>query len=289
VLQKAIDLGFDPIKAIQMVTINPARHFYLDSYIGGIGLCKHADIVIIPDIRTIKAEYVISRGQVIARNGRATVHLNKDMLKINPLDKYINPVSIDRFQIHTRRKGPVTVRVMDQITDLITREAPVPMYPENGVLVTDPSRDLLKVSLITRQNKVVNAFIRGCKLKSGAIASTNSWENFGIIAVGTDDREIACVVNHVLSIGGGIAVCREGDVLASLALPIGGLISDLPIEEIVRRLLLINDNAHELGFPFDDVPKMLAVLTTPAIPFLRLSEDGLFDLKTNKLVSLIID
>jgi adenine deaminase len=287
VLQKAIDVGFDPIKAIQMVTLNPARHFRLDSYTGGIGLSKHADIVIIPDLKTIKAEYVISKGEIVARNGKLTAPVKKAPLPDTALNDYINKVSPAQFSIPCQKTGTVSVRVMDQVTDLVTRDAIMPMTARNGELNIDTTRDILKVTLITRQNKIVNAFIRGYKLKTGAVASSNAWENFGVLAVGVSEQDIALAVNHLLSMGGGIVVADGGKILAELPLPIGGLISKLSIEEIVDRLSQINKAAKSIGFPFPDLPKTIAVLTTPAIPFLRLSEDGLYDLKTNKIVDLI--
>ena len=118
-LQKALNVGIDPIKAIQMATINPAEHFYLDSLIGGIGPGKHADIAIIPDLQNIKAECVISKGRVIARQGELLIQPRKTHFSSGLLKTIVPPVSPSDFIIKIEGKGPFKIRVIDQVVDLV--------------------------------------------------------------------------------------------------------------------------------------------------------------------------
>lgn len=288
-LQRAINFGFNPIKAIQMASINTAIHFHLDSYIGGIAPGKHADIAVIPDLKTIRAEYVFSKGSLIARNNELITEPRKFMFSTSGIKKLSKFVKAENFKVKTEKQDAVKVRVIDQITDLITREEVIEMTPENGELKSDVARDILKLSLITWRGDISNCFIRGFKLKKGAIASSNAWEVFGILVIGTDDEEMAIAVNRLTELGGGIIVYADGEIKAELALPIGGLITSIPIEQAAKKLNLIQHEAKELGIEFTDLPRTMAVISSGAIPFIRISENGLFDIKNNKTLSLFLE
>ena len=125
-------------------------------------------------------------------------------------------------------------------------------------------------------------------MKTGALATSGVWETFGITVVGANERDMASAVNRVSRLGGGIVLYAEGRVQAELSLPIGGIMSPLPLETVAEKLLAINQKAKELGFIFADAPLTLAVLTTPAIPFLRISEEGIVDLKRSQVVDLVV-
>jgi adenine deaminase len=288
-LQRAINYGFDPIKAIQMASINTAVHFHLDSYVGGIAPAKHADIVIIPDLQTIRPEYVFSKGKLIARDKELLVQPRNYNFPTGGLKKLNKHVKAEDFKIKTNHDGKTSVRVIDQITDLITREAIIDMQAVHGEIKADTSQDIVKLSLITWRGDIANCFVRGFKLKKGAIASSNAWEVFGILVIGTNDEDMAIAVNRLTSFGGGIVVYADDEVKAELPLPLGGLITSMPLEETADRLDNIQEKAGELGIEYSDLPRTMAVLTSGAIPFLRISEEGLFDIKNNQTVNLIVD
>jgi adenine deaminase len=288
-LQRAINYGFDPVRAIQMASINTASYFHLDSYIGGIAPAKHADIVVIPDLNTIKAEYVFSKGALIAHNNELVIEPHDYNFSTRGLKKLKRFVTAEDFKIKTNHDGKTAVRVIDQITDLITREAIIDMTAVNRELKPDLSQDIVKLSLITWRGDIYNCFIRGYKLKKGAIASSNAWEVFGIVVIGTNDEEMAAAVNRLTSLGGGIIVYADGEIKAELPLPLGGLITPMPLEETTERLDYIQEKSRELGIEYSDLPRTMAVLTSGAIPFLRISEEGLIDIKNNIIVSLIVN
>ena len=286
ILQKAIDLGFDPLSAIQMVTLNPAEHFRLDGLTGGIAPGRCADIVIIRGVKTIEVECVISSGRVIMRDGQ---------LKVNPrranLPKEgLGGITVDAtdFTIEAKGKGARRVRVIEQVTELVTKEALVDLFPWDGQIKADPERDLLKVSLVNWQGRVFTGLIRGLGMREGALATSAVWENAGVVVVGANEEDMARATNRVFELGGGIVLVARGQRLAELPLPVGGMISDLPIEGVARRLKEIQEEARKLGFRFPDAPLTLATLPSPAIPFLRISEDGLVDLKKGEIVSLMV-
>ncbi len=293
VLQKAVDLGFDPVSAIQMVTINPARHLNLDDRVGGIAPGKYADIVIIPDLRNIDAEYVISNGRVIARK--------KEML-VQPRKHVFPPWTRQSIRL-TKKAAPedflirvpgdtdsVNVRVIDQVTELVTQEAGFTVPLSQGMIQVDLQNDLLKVSCINFQSDAGKQFvglIKGFKMKRGAIATSMAWDVTGITAVGADEADLALAVNRVAELQGGAVVCVGGRVVAELPLPIGGYLSDSPVEDLLGRSEEFQRAAADLGSPFANTLLSLMTLTSPAIPFFRICEDGLCDVRTNSIVELV--
>jgi adenine deaminase len=294
VVQEAIDLGFDPIVAIQMATINIAEHFSLDGLIGGIAPGKYADIVIIPNVRTIQAECVISNGRVIARNGRLVIEPRKHTYPQSTLRSVRLPRKLGAadFNIPAGTEDKrVKVRVIDLITDLVTREMQVDIPASDGLLKPDVAKDILKVAAIGRANqsgKMFVGFVRGFKLRRGAFASSGAWDVADIIVVGANEEDMAGAVNRVVALRGGAVVYADGRVLAELPLPIGGVMSDQPIEIVAQKLDDIQQKITELGAPFPDAHLTLTTLTTAGIPHLRICEEGLVNIREGKIVGLIV-
>ncbi|MGD9394731.1 MAG: adenine deaminase C-terminal domain-containing protein, partial [Dehalococcoidia bacterium] len=294
VVQKAVDLGFDPVQAVRMATINVAQHFAMDDIIGGIAPGKYADIVIIPDLKTIRAECVISNGKVVSQKGRVMVpprkHRYPQSLRHSlRLPRYF---SADDFAIPVgSNRQEVKVRLMEQVTDLIVREALVDMPLTDGQLKADVSQDILKVAAIEKSYGTGKSFvglIRGIGLKKGAIATSSVWDCGDIMVVGASEADMARAVNRLREMGGGMVVCAGGKTIAEMALPVGGVISTEPMEAIAAGFERIQKAAGGLGAKSSDIRLTIAVLPTPAIPFLRICESGLFNLRENKFVELIV-
>ena len=285
VVQRAIDVGFDPILAIQMATLNVAEHFGLDSILGGIAPGKYADMVIIPDLKTIRPRYVLSNGQVVAQDGGLKVAPHVETLNISGLEKV--KVDPSDFIIRTDAKNPVKVRVIDQVTELVTKETFLDLSPYDGEFKADPEHDLLKVSLIAGEGNIFTALIKGHGLRTGAMATSGVWEAFGVVVVGANETDMAGAVNRVYEMGGGIVLYAHGQVQAEIELSIGAIMSSLTIEVVVQGLTRFQEKAETLGFRFPDAPLTLATLTTPAIPFLRLSEEGLMDVRKGDVVEMV--
>ena len=295
VVQKAIDLGFDPILAIQMATINVARRFGMDDFVGGIAPGKDADIVIIPDIRTIRAEYVISNGQVVAKNGQLLVEPRKHNYSKSVQNSIHLPrnFAADDFAIHVESThSQVKVRVLDQATNLVATEALIDMPVSNGQLQPDTSKDIVKVAAIDRTHlpgKTFVGLIRGIGLKHGAIATSASWDASDIIVVGTSDADMAQAVNRIRELNGGIVVCAGNRILTEISLPVGGIIPTEPMETVSRKLHAIQQAATKLGCTSPDIRLTIATLPSAAIAHLRICAHGLFNLRQNKFVDLIVE
>jgi adenine deaminase len=292
VLQKAINHGFKPSQAIQMATINVAEYFGLDGIIGGIAPGKHADVLILPDIETIKPEYVISKGKVIAKRGDLLVSPRKHLFSSNTLHSvaFSRNLTPNEFAVYVHHDDShVNVRVIEQITDLVTKERIQSLPVINGEIKADISKDILKLAAIDRRHfpeKMFVGFIKGFHLQRGAIASSSTWDTSDIIVVGTNDEDMAVAVNRIYSLQGGAVISMNGKILSDIPLPIFGLISDLPLEDLVQKIQYMKKIMKQLGCPLDDPVRTIATLTGAAIPFIRICEEGLVDIKTGQPMAL---
>ena len=295
VLQKAISCGFDPVAAIQMATLNVAEHFSLDAFIGGIAPGRYADMIIIPDVHTINARLVISKGRVIAREGKILVAPRKHEYTNQSLNsvKLLRDMEPADFSIRIEKDtARIKVRVIDMVTDLVTAELETQWPVIDGQLHPDLHQDVVKVSAIDRTHhpgKIFNGLIKGFGLKSGAMACSAAWDTSDIIVVGADDGDMACATNRIHTLQGGAVVCDKGRILIELPLPVFGIMSDFPMEDITRRLKEIKKAVSDLGVRHPDPLLTLITLTGAAIPYLRICEEGLVNLKDGKTRSLIVN
>jgi adenine deaminase len=292
-VQKAIDLGFKPVTAVQMATLNVAEHFGLDGDIGGIAPGKYADIVIVPDLSVIKAEYVYASGQLVARGGQL-VRPPREPVFSDTVRKSIHLESnfhAGDFEISVEGSEAARVRVIDMYTGLVTREKQMELVPREGMLHADLSQDILKVAAIERtyrSGKKFAGLVSGFGLKSGAMACTDSWDSTDIVVVGADEAGMALAVNRVVELQGGMVVCAGGRVLAEWPLPIAGMLSDEPMEVVRRRQEGIQQKAKELGCVLPDAHLSLTMLTSAAVPYLRICESGLVDIGSGEIVELVV-
>ncbi len=293
-VQKAVDYGFDPIDAVQMATLNVAEHFSLDHLIGGIAPGRFADLVIIPDIKTIKAEKVISNGRIIAQNGELVVEPRMHQYAAKSLTSIClaKNVSAADFAVTVDKNiTKATVRVIEMVTDLVTSEKVMQLPVINGQIKADIQKDILKIAAVDRTHRPGKAFvglIKGFSLKSGAFASSAAWDTTDIVVIGSNDQDMAAAVNRVKALQGGYVLLDQGEIIAELPMPVFGLMSDLPLEKLLQQINLIEQALADRGVHFADPMLALIALTGAAIPFLRICEEGLVSLKNGKPLELFI-
>jgi len=291
VVRKAIEHGFDPIVAVQMATLNVAEHFRLDAVIGGIAPGRSADMLVLSDLKTFRAEIVISNGKVIARQGRLSVEPRRHRYLPASLTSVLLPddVTPTDFQIVAEGADRVTVRVIEMVTDLVTKEIVLELLATDARLNADPGRDLAKVAAIDRTHVPAKRFvglIKGLGLKAGALACSAAWDTSDIIIAGVDDGDMAIAVNRIRKLQGGVVVVADGTIEAELPLPVFGLMSEESLERVAAKLAEIKASVNRLGCPFPDPLLTLATLTGAAIPYLRICEEGLVNLKDGATVGL---
>jgi adenine deaminase len=290
-VRRAIAAGFDPIVAIQMVTINPAEYFGLHD-LGGIGPGKIADILLLSDLRQATVETVIKDGKVVAQEGK--------LVQDPPRYRYPKAarhsfapegVQEEDFAIPYEGKGErARVRVVDCLNETITQELQAELEARAGNLISIPEQDIIKMAHICkyeRRPRHARGFVHGLGMREGGVATSLIWDTNNILVVGATDREMAFAVNRLLEHQGGIVVVTGEQVIAELPLPICGGISDRPLEEIAQRIAEIEEGCRGLGFihrPF----LTLQTLAFTGLPYLRLTDRGLVDIRTRAFVDLII-
>ncbi|MEW6670433.1 MAG: adenine deaminase C-terminal domain-containing protein [Thermodesulfobacteriota bacterium] len=295
VVQKAIDCGFDPVDAVRMATLNVAEHFSIDNLVGGIAPGRLADMIILPDLRTIKPRYVISNGKLVARDGRLLVSPRSHPFIEKSLKSVLLPRALrpSDFSVPVKTgSANALVRVIELVTDLVTKESRETLAAAASEIPVDLGRDIIKVAAIDRTHvpgKMFTGFIKGFHLKAGAIASSGGWDSSDIVVAGTNDADMATAVNRIFDLQGGAVVCRCGEILAEIPLPVMGILSGLSVERLAAGLEGLNTAVAKLGVSLKNPLLTLITLTGAAIPYLRICEEGLVNLKDGRTLGLFID
>jgi adenine deaminase len=291
ILRKAVALGLSPITAIQMVTINPAT-FYSLKDLGALAPGYRADLVLLEDLQNFRAVTVFKDGQKVAQNGQVII----DIPKPSPPPDHTLRINWDRFpgfSILAPGKGQRLGRIIEIVPDqILTRELVLPLLIQNGCAVADPSRDLAKLAVVERHKGTGNVglgFVRGLGIREGCIATSVAHDSHNVVIAGVNDADMHVALKAIERMGGGLVAARNGAVMASTPLPIAGLLSDLPLEEVVGQVSRTLAAARELGSPLSNPFMTLSFLALPVIPELKLSDRGLVEVNRGALVPLLIN
>ena len=282
-LREAVELGEDPVKALKMVTFNPADHYGLNN--GLIAPGKAADIVVVDDIKNFNVKEVYIAGKSVARDGKAVFSVNPLELESTFEIDYKKPAD---FEISSP-KGEEKVRVIDVLEgQLLTGEYEAVLPVANGKIEPDVENDILKIAVLERygHNRISNAFVRGFGLKNGAIASSVAHDSHNIIAVGTNSQDMADAVNNLVKNNGGL-VTASGGINHSLKLPIGGLMSMGSAEDVALKLEDLHNAAADMGCKLASPFMTMSFLALLVIPKLKISDMGLFDVEKFDFVDVI--
>ncbi|MBQ8017327.1 MAG: adenine deaminase [Methanobrevibacter sp.] len=272
-VQKAADLGIDVIKAIGMVTINPAAHYGLDA--GVIVTGAKADYIIIDNLKDFNILKTFIAGECVfdGKNVLFDVPEVEAENSINATKK----TSKD-FEIYYDG-DECEVNVIECFNgELLTQKTTAKLKCCEGKVMSDIYDDILRISVVERygQNHVANAFIKGFGLKKGAIASSVAHDSHNIIVVGYDTEMMAQAVNKIIDNKGGFAVVSE-DFSDSLSLPIAGLMSNEDAYGVAKKLNTLHKMSSALGCKLDSPFMTMAFMALLVIPSLKISDLGLFD------------
>jgi adenine deaminase len=269
-VKKALKLGVPPEIAYQMVTINVAEHFHIDHLIGSLSPGKMADIVFIPSPDEFSPKLIMCAGQIIFKDGRNTVNPRK----VNFRDFMVHTVKVQDFKFPSiPKKGKV--RVIELVTDLVTKERIVNLEdPEE-------SKDLLMLLAIDRMGSGGSfmGFLKGFGLKEGAYGSTTCWDTIDMTVVGCDPQSIKTVIERLKEIGGGGVYAIGNEIIAESSAPICGVYSQKPMAILREEVKKIEDSMKKNGVRWQKPVLAIDVLTTPAIPHLRITHHGYVRLK----------
>ncbi len=292
--RRAILCGCDPLVALQMATINTATHFGLERELGSIAPGRRADLILTSDLKALPIEQVIARGVTVAVGGRLTV----------TCPHYDWPAKA-RDTVHMGRdKGPddfiirapeglekVKVKVIGIVENQApTRALTATLSVRDGIVEPDETQDVAQVAVIERHlssGRMVNGFVSGFQYKGRmALASTVAHDSHQIIVVGTDRALMAKAANSISRLGGGYSLWKDGAEIAQIPLPIAGLMSDAPADQMAAKASALVSAMKDCGCTLNNASIQHSFLALVCIPELRISDLGLVDVRTFQFTDL---
>ena len=284
VLLHAIDCGCDPLVALQMATINTATHFGLERELGSITPGRRADAILTSHLTSLPIEMVIARGKVVAENGV----LKTPEPTFRWPDKARQTVNVKRTleaqDFDVPSNGPARVRA--RVIGVVENQAPTKALEADldvldGIVQMDRANDVCQIALVERHRAtgtVTNGFVSGFRYDVDcAVASTVAHDSHHMIVVGTSKTDMALAANRLAEVGGGVVVYRDGQELALVRLPIAGLMSDAPAEEVAHDAALMVQAMQDCGCDLNNAYMQHSLLALVVIPALRISDLGLID------------
>ena len=282
-VRRVVEAGVDPIKAVQVASLNTAEYFGLKD-LGAIAPGYKADLLVLPDLKTFKPDIVLKDGQVVAQDGKLAVEITENDAIATRNSVNVRWITMDDFKIQTEGDGVKKVRALEVIPhQLITKSVMSDVKVVDGNAISNVETDTLKICVIERHRATGNigkGFVKGFNLKCGAIASTVAHDSHNMIVIGTNDFDMYTAAVALIKCQGGKVVVKDGEIISQLPLPIAGLMSDKEFDFVVEKCDELNKAAHSIGCKLEDPFMTMGFLSLPVIPELKITDKGVFD--TNK-------
>ena len=286
-LRIAVETGVPPVQALQMVTINPATLFRIDGQVGGIGIGRRADLLLLPDLTSFRPQTVITEGRVVAEGGALRIPLHD-----TGWDSYGSRPDFDAGldladpALYPQRVGSsdAELPIMHLKSAVISEHRTARVRAENGSVVLEGGT--LHAALLDRAGTWISrALVSGFAADLHGLASTYNTTT-QLLVLGRDPRSMALAARRVRDLGGGIVVVEGDEVVFELALPIAGMMSGLMFTEVVERNRRLSHVVTEAGYEHHDVLYTLLFLTCDFLPALRLTPLGLLDVKSARTLTV---
>jgi len=284
VLRRAIALGLDPVRAVQLATLNPAEYFRLHDR-GAVAPGMLADLITVGDLAPFVVDRVYHRGALVAKDGESLFAVPEtepeltDTVRIAPLD---------RGDLRIARNGsefPVIGLIPGQI---VTRKRLLSPGVSGDEFVSDTSRDILKLVVVERHHatgRVGKGFVTGFGLRRGAIASSIAHDSHNLVCVGVSDDDMLGALRALERMQGGLVAFADGAVQAALPLPVAGLLSPEPVQHVIAAQHNVEEAARLLGAQPPAPFALLSFLALPVIPELRVTDLGVVDVGAFRVIA----
>ena len=297
VVRHAIEQGISPMTVLQMATINTAEYFDVSRDLGLIAPGRFADILLVKDLNNFKPDLVMSKGQVLAENGRLSIELPPMdypdwVMHSVHIQKLLTPSNFS-LNLPGRSTQPiVTANVIGIIENQApTRHLRIPVEVVGGEVKADNKEDLAKIALIERHHNtgaIQIGLVQGFGFSAScAVASTVAHDCHHLIVVGTDDGAMATAANALAEMGGGQVVVKDGKIIGKVDLPIAGLMSNEPAPVIAKKVATVLEGFSACGCKLHNPNMQLSILTLVVIPELRISNLGLVDVNQFDFISVL--
>lgn len=288
IIREAVKRGLSPLAAITMATLHPAQYFGFGDR-GAIAPGYLADLLVVPDLADFRPRQVYVGGRLVAEHGEALFtppplptgweHVVEKTIQLSDFGP-------ERLRLHGRTG---TARVIGLIPDqIVTDDRAMEVEAVDGVLQPDPARDLLKIAVVERygRGRVGVGLLHGLGLKAGAMASSVAHDAHNIVVVGTNDADMVAAVREIERLQGGLVVSQNGTIVDHLPLPLGGLMSPLPIAEVVQALERLDQLVTNMGVQVAHPWGFLSFLALSVVPKLKITDLGVLDVDAWEIVSL---
>jgi len=287
ILRKAVEQGLDPIRAIRMATINVARRFGL-KYTGAVAPGYRADLAVFGDLKEFKTLVVIKDGKIVYEDGEIKVPIKKwvDPKVLNTIK--VKPVETEHLKL---RISGDRARVIGLVPQQIVTESLIRKVKKDaqGCVLSDIEQDILKIAVVERHHATGNiglGLVKGLGLKRGALASSVAHDSHNIMAVGENDQDMIAAIREIERLQGGLVVANHGRAMASLPLPVAGLISPESAETVSQTMDKVLGTARSQGVIAENPFFALSFLALPVIPKLKITDKGVIDVGLFQIVSV---
>ncbi len=280
-IRHLIARGTSALAAYRAASLSAAEAFGLKDR-GLIAPGLRADIVAIDSLEGCHAQLVLAGGRVV---DEAAFAARAPQPEIGRHSVKAPKVRAADFRAHANRPETDVIGIVEG--KIITEHLHEDIAIEDGDKAPDPARDLMRITVIERHGKngnIANGFVRGFGMKAGAIASTVCHDHHNIISVGANYDDMAVAVNRLSALEGGFVVVRDGEVLAEIALPIAGLMSNAPYEQVRDDMVALRDAASSLGVVLEEPFLQLGFLALPVIPALKITDRGMVDVRKFEII-----
>lgn len=285
-VRKTVEYGVNPIKAIQMASINTAEYFKIQN-VGAIAPGYKADMVVLDNLVDFKPKCVFKDGKMVAKEGVMIQSLEENKLPLIRGSVNVKWIEYDDFKIEAESDNVKAIEIIPK--QLLTKSVDSKIKVVDGYAESNIKNDTLKIIVIERHRASGNigkGFVKGFGFKSGAIASTVAHDSHNMIIIGTNDEDMYKAAVELVKSQGGKVVVNNGQVLSKLPLPIAGLMSDDSYENVVKRAEDLDKAAESIGCTLKDPFMTMAFLSLSVIPEIKITDKGVVDVLKSKFIDI---
>lgn len=289
VVRRAIAYGFSPFDAIKMTTINPAEYYGLRFH-GAIAPLRRADIIFLESMEKVSVKKVMCNGKIVFSDN----HFTEKVLPSSYPEEMkhtliLQKMNEDDFSIKAKSSKNI-VRVEELVNETISKELLWEAPVKDGLLQNDIRDDVAYAAVIHRNNKkrIGKGFVKATGIKDGAVATTLIWDTCNVLVIGSSKQDMKEAVNRLIDIQGGVVISKAGKIIYEFPMPVYGLIALDPIETLREKIKSLDEAMKAIGSSIKR--PFLTVQTIPftGLPFFRITDKGLADMKKKQLVPLFV-
>ena len=288
-VRTAISMGIEPVRAIQMASINTAEFFGLKN-LGAIAPGYVADLLVFDDIKRLKIKKVFKNGELVAQNGEIVDGIIPEYKAKVRGTVNVKWIEHEDFALKSEGKYARVINVIPG--EIVTKMSIEKVNSDGDYVSSDVKNDILKVAVIERHmasGRIAKGLVKGFNLKKGAIASSVSHDSHNIVVIGTHDGDMYAAAVGVVKMQGGICAALNGQILEALPFPVAGLMSDRSADFVREKIKRLTEVARYLGSNLPDPFMAMSFLTLPPIPEIRITDRGIIDAVNFKITTLFID